>query len=93
MTIATRSDVGALAIVTTTATNAVSAQPKPLIASRQRQPDERSRSQWRTIPPWLIGERHEHPDRVQRDQGACVLPSKTTSKRDRDDAQDDDRPR
>ena len=54
MTIATSSDVGALATVTITATNAVSAQPKPLSASFQRQPALRSRSQWRTMPPWLI---------------------------------------
>ena len=50
----TISDWGALAIVTTTATIAVSVQPNALIASRRRQPGGRSRRQCRIIPAWLI---------------------------------------
>ena len=46
----TSSDVGALAIITTTATSPVSAQPNELIASRHCQPGGRSRSQWTIIP-------------------------------------------
>ena len=50
----TISDWGAFATVTTTATTAVSTQPKALIASRRRQPGGRSRRQCRIIPAWLI---------------------------------------
>ena len=37
-----------------TATTPVSVAPKALIDSRRRQPGDRSRSQWRIMPVWLI---------------------------------------
>ena len=43
-----------LTAVTTTATVAVSAAPKALIDRRFRQPCDRSRSQCRIMPVWLI---------------------------------------
>ena len=40
--------------VTMIATTPVSTAPNALIASRRRQPGDRSRSQWRIMPVWLI---------------------------------------
>ena len=40
--------------VTTTATAPVSTAPKALMARRRRQPGDRSRSQCRTMPVWLM---------------------------------------
>ena len=40
--------------VTITATTPVSAAPKALIDRRRRQPGDRSRSQCRIMPVWLI---------------------------------------
>ena len=50
MITAIRSDVGVLAIKTTTATMAVRIMPTPLVPSLMRQPEPRSRSQWTTMP-------------------------------------------
>ncbi len=43
-----------LTVVTTIATAPVSVAPNALIASRRRQPGDFSRSQWRTMPDWLM---------------------------------------
>ena len=43
-----------LTVVTTTATVAVATHPMALMVSRRRHPVDRSRSQWRIMPAWLI---------------------------------------
>ena len=78
MTIATSSDGGALATVTTTATTPVSTAPRPLSARRPRQPDPRTDNQWRTMPLWLIVNDTNTPTEYSG-ISACVSPANTTS--------------
>ena len=90
MTMATSSEGGALAIVTTTATSAGHGAAEAIDRrAASASPDDRSRSQWRTIPPWLMVKDTNTPTEYSGISAVGVA-LEDDEEDDRDEAEDHD---